>query len=213
MRIFNTQYLGWMKFKLIYALFILLPYTSMLAADTLYTNPNYPPIVYANGEFKFYKYTARYIPSNLFHAFKILGAEEEETIERFKNRSIKEVVEHGIHSSSSRLRKEFCLEGYSKFVFYFHQRGIYYPRAMETYILVSFHQYLNELKINWGSTKQVALDQSRKSNRKWRQRKRKLYRGTRLKKKESRGKKRNKSTKENKDSNNPEQLFWGEFEH
>lgn len=183
------------------------------ASDTLYTHSVYPALVYNQSEFNFYKYTAKYIPKSLFHAFKILGTNEKVVLERFKSRSHDQVIEYGIHYASSRLRKEFCLEGYSNFVFYFHKIGIYYPRAMETFILLSFHDYLNNEKINWNENKKLALKFDRKTNRFWRKRKRKLFRGTKVKIEESKGRNKNRnSVSKSKEEAHPDQRFWGEFE-
>lgn len=187
--------------------FVLIPVFDGWSLDTLYTNPNYPPIVYSKSEYKFYKYTAKYIPTNMFHAFKILGSNDSHIIERFKRRSVASVINRGIFYPSARLRKEFCLEGYSDFVLYFHSRGIYYPRAMETYILLAFHQYLNQEKISWSNNKKLSLEGERKSNRQWRKRKRKLFKRKKVKVKEAKMKDKKKDTRDN-----PDELFWGEFE-
>lgn len=187
--------------------FILVPVFDGWSLDTLYTNPNYPPIVYSKSEYKFYKYTAKYIPKNMFHAFKILGSNDSHVIERFKRRSAVGVINRGIFYPSARLRKEFCLEGYSDFVLHFHSKGIYYPYAMETYILLAFHQYLNQEKIAWINNKKLALEGERKSNRQWRKRKRKLFKRKEVKVKEAKMKNKKKDERDN-----PDELFWGEFE-
>lgn len=173
-----------------------------ISSDTLYSNPNYPPLVYTNSEITFYKYTPRFAPNDLFHAFKILGTTDSEIVERFRQRTEKSVLHNGIHFASSRLRKEFCLEGYSDFVAYFHVRGIYYPYAMETYILLAFHQYLNQEKIAWKHNKLLALQNNKKMNRLWKKRKRKLFKGTRVKEKKEEDPKKGKTLK------NEEEEFW-----
>ena len=196
-----------MRKKYLLILIVLIPTLSGFSFDTLYTNPNYPPLVYSKVEFKFYKYTPKYVPTNLYHAFKILGANSPLIIERFRSRSVSSVVSRGLHYPSARLRKEFCLEGYSEFVLYFHNKGIYYPRAMETYILLGFHQYLNQDKIEWVQNKFIALDGEKKTNRAWRKRKRKLFQRNKVNVKESKGKKK----KDTKKTDNPDAMFWGEF--
>lgn len=194
--------------KLFIALILaIMPITHGLSLDTLYTNPNYPPIVYSNAEYKFYKYTAKYIPDNLFHSFKILGSNELHVIERFKERSVDEVLNKGIFYPSSRLRKEFCLEGFSDFVGEFHKMGIYYPRAMESFILLSFHQYLNQNKIEWSRNKSLALADNKKTNRAWRKRKRKLFKRGEIRVKESNNKNRNKKGEDQ----NPDPRNYEEF--
>ncbi|MFT5824396.1 MAG: hypothetical protein ACI8ZM_005664 [Crocinitomix sp.] len=199
-----------MKKVFITLLFTILPLLNGFSLDTLYTNPNYPPIVYSKTEYKFYKYTVKYIPSNLFHAFKILGSNDSHIIERFKRRTIPAVVNKGIYYPSARLRKEFCLEGYSDFVLGFHKMGVYYPKAMETFVLLSFHQYLNQEKIEWTHNKSVALDGHKKSNRVWRKRKRKLFKNGEVRVKDSRRK--NKKKKSETEAEDPDQKYWGEFE-
>ena len=133
----------------IFFLFFLVMCHYAKSADTLYTHPIYPPIVYEGDEYNFFKYTPKYIPKNLLHSFKILGTLGEYPLARFKKRPIDEVVDRGIFENGYRMRKEFCLEGFSPFVQFFHKRGIYSPYAMQTFILLSFHQYLNQEKISW----------------------------------------------------------------
>lgn len=140
------------------------------AGDTLLTHPWYPPIVYEKGEYDFYKYTPKYIPDNLLHCFKILGTVGDANLIRFSKRSTEEVVERGIFDRGYRIRKEFCLESYSQFTQYFHALGIYSPFAMQTYILVSFHQYLRGERIDWRRNKKTALKDLRAENRSWRKR-------------------------------------------
>jgi hypothetical protein len=188
----------------------LLPLTYGLSLDTLYTNPNYPPIVYSKAEYKFYKYTAKYIPENLFHAFKILGSNDSHIIERFKRRPIEAVIHKGIYYPSSRLRKEFCLEGYSDFVIGFHKMGIYYPKAMETFILLSFHQYLNQEKIEWTHNKSLSLDGQKKSNRVWKKRKRKLFKRGEVRMKDP--KRKNKNKKSQSQNQNPDPRNFEEYD-
>lgn len=178
--------------KIFFILVLIATVLKGYSQDTLYTNPNYPPLVYSNAELKFYKYTAKYIPSNLLHAFKILGTNDSDVIDRFINRSEAMVIKKGLFYTESRLRKEFCLSGFSDFTLYFHDRGIYYPRAMETYILLSFHQYLKQEEIDWSRNKTLSLSTHRKSNRIWKKRKRKLFKPSGVKVKESRGKNRKK---------------------
>lgn len=197
-----------MRKVLITLLLTILPVTYGLSLDTLYTNPNYPSIVYSKTEYKFYKYTAKYIPENLFHSFKILGSNDSHIIERFKRRTVEAVLNKGIYYPSSRLRKEFCLEGYSDFVTGFHKMGIYYPRAMETFILLSFHQYLNQDKIQWTHNKLLSLNGCKKSNRVWRKKTRKLFKGGEVRVKDSNRKNRKKKS----EIENPDPTFWGEFE-
>lgn len=134
-------------------------------ADTLFTNPNYPPIVYHGDEYNFYKYTPKYAPRNLYHAFKILGTVDSIRLDNFRRKTTFEVIESGIYYSTARMRKEFCLEGYTDFVAYFHDLGIYYPYAMETYILLGFHQYLNQVEIRWKENKSWALYADKKTNK------------------------------------------------
>ncbi len=190
-----------------YAVFFLIFLGSqkVISSDTLYSNPNYPPLVYTNSEITFYKYTPRFVPVNLFHAFKILGTTDAKIVERFKERSIESVLHNGIHFSSSRLRKEFCLEGYSDFSDYFHQIGIYYPYAMETYILLGFHQYLNQEKIAWKHNKVLALQKNKKMNRLWKRRKRKLFKSSRVRKDKEESEKKEKTLK------NEEEALWDSY--
>jgi hypothetical protein len=149
--------------------------SNTLALDTLYTNPYHPPLVYQNGEYDFYKYTPKYVPDNLLHCFKILGTCDSRALERFISRDEEEVVERGIFDRGYRMRKEFCLEGYSSFTGYFHKIGIFYPHAMESYILLSFHQYLNKEKISWRKNKKRALEFAQKENRLWKKRMRSIH--------------------------------------
>lgn len=158
----------------IFFLFFLVIGSYSKAADTLYKHPIYPPIVYEGDEYNFFKYTPKYIPENLLHSFKILGTLGESALSRFKKRPIDEVVDRGIFENGYRMRKEFCLEGFSPFVHFFHKRGIYSPYAMQTFILLSFHQYLNEEKINWHENKRLALEDIHGDNRNWKSRSRKI---------------------------------------
>jgi hypothetical protein len=148
----------------------------LLAADTLYKHPFYPPLIFDGDEYNFYKYTPKYVPENLLHCFKILATVGEENLERFSKRSQEEVIERGIFDRGYRLRKEFCLEGYSPFTRFFHKRGIYYPYAMQTYILLSFHQYLNGVSISWSANKSEALKNLRRENRFFQKQARQLVR-------------------------------------
>ena len=166
-------------------------------------------MVYEKAELDFYKYTAKLIPDNMYHAFKILGAHDSSIVNRFVDRNVAEVIERGMFYKGARIRKEFCLEGYSTFVHYFHQRKIYYPHAMETYVLLCFHQYLNQEKISWSSNKVTALKSNKKSNRIWRKRKRKLFRKGKVDVKES----PKKDKKERDPLEYPDALFWEEFEN
>jgi len=189
-------------------LFILLLFVKNAnAQDTLYTNPYYPPLIYTNADLNFYTYTPKYVPRNLYEAFKILGANEPQVIDKFKKRSVQAVIDYGLFFPSARTRKEFCLEGYSNFVRYFHDRGIFYPRAMESYILLCFHNYLNEVKIEWHFNHKMALEGERKWNRVWRKRTRKLFNNKGVKVKESKGKKTKKE-----DQDQPDKRFWDEFD-
>jgi len=176
------------------------------AMDTLYTNPNYPPIVYSQADYSFYRYTAKYSPNSLYEAFCILGTHAPEVIARFVNRSESEVISKGMFYKSARMRKEFCLTGYSNFVLYFHQKGIFYPEAMETYILLGFHQYLKQEKIAWTHNKVVALDGHKKVNRLWKKRRKKLFKKGEFKLAKE------KAPNSKKEGNHPDDLFWGEFD-
>jgi hypothetical protein len=138
--------------------------------DTLCTHPDYPPITYKKGEYYFYKYTAKYIPESMMHSFKILATCGDEKLAQFVAKTESEVVKDGMHQSGFRMRKEFGLDGYSSFVFFFHKRGIYYPYAMKTYILLCFHQYLSKDKIRWHYNKRLALDQRKEVNKAWKKR-------------------------------------------
>lgn len=191
-----------------YLIFLLFVGIKGIAADTLYTNPHYPPIVYTDADYTFYKYTPKYVPRNMFEAFKILGATDEETILNFKERSVQGAIDRGIYYPIARTRKEFCLEGYSNFVRYFHAKGIFYPRVMETYILLGFHQYLNQEKIDWYGNKILALEGERKWNRVWKKRKRKLFDRKGVDVKESKGKNKKRLSEDE----NPDERFWNEFE-
>lgn len=142
----------------------------LLAADTLCKHPFYPPIVYEGDDYRFYKYTAKYIPENMMHCFKILATCGDEQLAIFAKRSEKDVIEHGMFQKGYRIRKQFCLEGYSSFVQFFHGRGIYYPYAMETYILLSFHQYLNKVSVKTRYNKVLALENKRELNKAWKKR-------------------------------------------
>jgi len=155
-------------------IFFILISTFGRASDTLYTHPVYPPIVYYGDEYNFFKYTPKYIPENLLHCFKILGTSGETTINRFRKRSVEDVVDRGLFENGYRLRKEFCLEGFSPFVHFFHQREIYSPYAMQTFILLSFHQYLNQEKIKWHQNKRIALEDIHSDNHNWKTRSRKI---------------------------------------
>lgn len=154
---------------------MVLELSNCLASDTLFTHPHYPPLIYTGSEYNFYKYTPRYVPNDMLHCFKILGTCDDETLERFKLRSREEVIERGIFDRGYRLRKEFCLEGYSSFTHYFHKHGIYYPYAMQTYILLCFHQYLNQQRISWSENKRDALHERHTENRAWRKRAKQLF--------------------------------------
>ncbi len=81
----------------------------------------------------------------------------------------------GIYTKDSRIRKEFGLEGYSKFSRCFHAVGIYDPYVMESYILLGFHQYLNGKKIKWSQNKRKALKFHQKNNREWKRQQKKLF--------------------------------------
>ena len=144
-------------------------------ADTLFTNPHYPPLVYEGGEYHFYKYTPKYVPENLLHCFKLLGTADQKILDRFKKRTTEEVIERGMFDRGYRLRKEFCLEGFSSFTLYFHKQGIYYPYAMQTYILLAFHQYLNGERIHWYTNKQLSLEERQQENKAWKKRTRQLF--------------------------------------
>jgi hypothetical protein len=155
-------------------IFFALALVSARAADTLFTHPVYPPIVYEGDEYNFYKCTPKYVPENMLHCFKILGTTSGPVLDRFKNRSTEDVVERGLFEDAYRLRKEFCLEGYSGFVAFFHRRGIYSPWAMQTYILLSFHQYLRQEPIRWHHNKKLAIEDIRRDNKNWKSRARKI---------------------------------------
>lgn len=153
-------------------LFFILSLSFAKASDTLFTHPVYPPIVYEGDEYNFFKYTPKYIPENLLHCFKIMGTLGNPVINRFKKRPVDEVIDRGLFENGYRIRKEFCLEGFSPFVHFFHQRGIYSPYAMQTFILLSFHQYLNQERIKWHENKRMALEDIHYDNRKWKSRSR-----------------------------------------
>ncbi|UKN02792.1 hypothetical protein K6119_04585 [Paracrocinitomix mangrovi] len=143
---------------------------SAKAGDTLVKHPHYPPLIYEGDDYRFYKYTVRYIPENMLHCFKILATCGDETLCRFMKKSEEKVVEEGMYKKGFRLRKEFCLEGYSSFTSVFHKRGIYYPHAMKTYILLSFHQYLNKERIRWHDNKRMSLAGKKEVNKAWKKR-------------------------------------------
>lgn len=149
--------------------------SQVFAGDTLFTNPHYPPLVYARGEYDFYKYTPRYVPEDMLQCFRILATSGDLVLNRFKERDQSEVIERGMFERGYRLRKEFCLEGYSPFVHYFFRRGIYYPYAMQTYILLCFHQYLRGERISWNRNKSFALEGRGADNRAWKRRARRIY--------------------------------------
>ena len=107
---------------------------------------------------------------------KILCSHGVDIVDRFKNRPFDEVIERGMFEQGYRTRKEFCLEGFSPFTIYFHDKGIYYPLAMESFILLSFHQYLNQLEINWKENKKLSLLNEDEANRHWKKRKHKVVR-------------------------------------
>lgn len=144
------------------------------SGDTLYTHPLYPPIVFDGDEYNFYKYSPKYVPKNLLQSFKILCTHGPKVVDRFKNRSEEEAFERGLFEQGYRTRKEFCLEGFSPFTIYFHDMGIYYPLAMESFILLSFHQYLNHQEIAWKENKRLALQDESNANQHWKKRKRKV---------------------------------------
>jgi hypothetical protein len=176
--------------------------------DTLYTNPNYPPIVYRIGEYKFFKYTAKYVPVNLLQAFKILGTHSASVLLDFKDKSSDEVLVEGIYSPNARLHKEFGLAGYTQFSIFFHQRGIYDPYLMESYILLAFHQYLNQDAITWKANKKLILKRNRKQNRKWKKRKRKLFKRGELREQKTKAPK----DKRVKSSKIPDFGMWQEYD-
>jgi len=140
------------------------------ALDTLLTHPDYPPLTYKKGEYNYYKYMAKYIPESMMHSFKILATCGDEQLIRFSEKTECEVVKDGMYQQGFRIRKEFCLEGYSYFTTFFHGRGIYYPYAMKTYILLCFHQYLNKEKIKWRYNKRIALYERKEINKAWKKR-------------------------------------------
>lgn len=156
-------------------LFLLLAALPLRGADTLFTHPYYPPIVYNGDEYNFYRYTPKYVPDNLLHCFKILGTSGQSALSVFATRSREEVLERGIFDRGYRIRKEFCLEGYSPFTHYFHKQGIYYPYAMQSYILLAFHQYLNGERITWQRNRNLALRNRQQENQAWRKRARNLF--------------------------------------
>lgn len=138
--------------------------------DTLCTNPYYPPITYDKGEYHYYKYTAKYIPESMLHCFKILATCGDSRLVQFIQKEEADVLKDGMFKKGFRMRKEFCLDGYSSFASYFHERGIYYPFAMKTYILLSFHQYLKKERIRWYYNKRLALTDRKGVNRSWKKR-------------------------------------------
>ena len=170
-----------------------LVFSSSFGSDTLFSHPTYPDLVYEKGEALFYNYTPRYIPKSLYHAFKILACEDSAVIQRFKERSVVDVVNKGLYYTVSRTRKQFCLDSYSEFSLSFHKYGIYYPYAMETFVLLGLHQYLNQELIDWSKNKRIALMNFKKENRVWKKRKRELFNQGKPVLKESK-KKRKKST-------------------
>lgn len=151
----------------------------IMAGDTLFVHPQYPPIVYQNGEYNFYKYNPKYIPENMLHCYKILGTLGNEVLQRFKERSKEEVLERGIFDRGYRIRKEFCLQSYSAFSQSFHQRGMYSPFVMESFILLTFHDYLNGKKIDWRLNKKLALEERKDDNKRWKKYTNKMYRAYR----------------------------------
>lgn len=138
--------------------------------DTLFVHPIYPPLVYAIGEYHYFKYTARHFPENLLQSFKILATCGNEHLTAFRERTEEQVIEHGMFASYCRMRKEFGLDGYCRFALFFHHRGIYYPYAMKTFILMSFHQYLNEERIQWQRNKRLSLKGRKQMNKVWKKR-------------------------------------------
>lgn len=157
-----------MKFKTVILLFLI--FAQARAGDTLLTHPKYPPIVYENGDYEFFMYTAKYFPDNMLECFKILATCGDKILERFRLRTEEEVVRRGMYEHAYRLRKEFGLDGYSNFCNFFHDRGIYYPYAMKTYILLCFHQYLNKVSIRWHYNKRLSLEGKKDENKAWKRR-------------------------------------------
>lgn len=192
-------------FKTILVAFLLNITCYSFGGDTLFTHPIYPPITFEKGEFVFYKYTAKYVPTSLLHAFRILATNDSSVLEKFKAKSEDSVIESGLFYTGARLRKDFCFEGFSKFTSYFHSLGIYYPESMNTFILLSFHQYLNEKEINWRKNKELSLRTLEDQNKSWKKKKRKLFKGEKVKIKESRGKRKTSSGK------NVDNLFLQQF--
>ena len=167
------------------------------SADTLFTNPHYPPITYQKGEYNYYKYTAKYIPSDLLQAFKILGTHSVKQLNSFIDKTEEEVLIDGIYSPNSRIQKEFGLAGYSQFSSYFHDKGIYDPYLMESYLILAFHQYLNQKNISWAKNKRTVLAEHKKMNRKWKKRTRKLFKkGKVVQEKTKQGKDKRANTKD-----------------
>lgn len=138
--------------------------------DTLFVHPKYPPLVYRYGEYRYFKYTAKYFPKSVLQSFKILATCGNNQLLLFRNRTEEEVIELGMFDSYCRMRKEFGLDGYSSFVMFFHDRGIYYPYSMKTYLLLSFHQCLNGNRIRWRKNKRVALTDRKALNKAWKKR-------------------------------------------
>lgn len=161
--------------KLFMPFFFILFFSSAKAGDTLFVHQKYPPLVYENGEYLFYKYNAKYIPSNLLQCFKILGTFQLSTLERFQNRNEEEVIERGIFDRGYRIRKEFCLTSYSNFSQHFHSYNIYAPHCMETFILLAFHQYLNNETIQWQHNRKLSLNDLREENKSWKKRAKHFY--------------------------------------
>lgn len=156
----------------------------IFAGDTLFTHPKYPPLVYENGEYDFYRYNVKYIPQNMLHCFKILGTIPLKQLAVFTNRTETEVVERGIYDRGYRIRKEFCLTSYSPFSQFFFERNIYAPYSMETYILLAFHQYLTQKEITWSKNKKLALDNLNDVNRSYKKRAKYYYKSYKLKREE-----------------------------
>ena len=168
-----------MRMTTIFFCLAIVPATA--ATDTLFTHPVYPPIVYHGDEYNFYKYTPKYIPEDMLHCFKILGTTDETALQRFVKRSTDEVIERGLFEDAYRIRKEFCLEGFSPFTRFFHRRGIYSPYAMQTYILLCWHQYLKQECIDWHRNKRLSLEDIRHDNRNWKSRCRKVLNPAKVK--------------------------------
>lgn len=106
----------------------------------------------------------------MMQCFKILATCGDINLNRFVKREENQVVKHGLFEKGFRMRKEFGLEGYSSFTSYFHKKGIYYPYAMKTYILLCFHQYMNKERIRWRYNKRIALYDRKEENKAWKKR-------------------------------------------